>query len=84
MWRSRPTSASSETLTLDGLKQAVRDVGGVADDHAKSPRELKEVKADAALGGLFGVGLDPDVLCERHPRPRGLAPHLGDAVIASN
>jgi uncharacterized membrane protein/protein-disulfide isomerase len=51
--------ANQATLTLDGLKQAVRDVGGVADYDAQYARVLNDVRTDASLGGFYGVGSTP-------------------------
>ena len=51
--------ANQQTLTLDGLKKAVRDVGGVGDFDAQYPRVLNDVKTDASLGGFYGVHSTP-------------------------
>ena len=66
--------ANQATLTLDGLKQAVRDIGGVADFDAQYPRVLDDVKVDTSLGGFLGVHVDADVLHQRRSRCRSLQP----------
>ena len=51
--------ANQSTLTLDGLKKAVRDVGGVADFDAQYPSVLHDIKIDTSLGGFYGVQSTP-------------------------
>jgi protein-disulfide isomerase len=51
--------ANQATLTVDGLKRAVRDIGGVADFDAQYPKILADVKTDTSLGGFLGVGSTP-------------------------
>jgi uncharacterized membrane protein/protein-disulfide isomerase len=51
--------ANQPTVTLDGLKQAVRDIGGVTDFDAQYPRVLNDVKVDSSLGGFYGVTSTP-------------------------
>ena len=51
--------ANQPTLTLDGLKNAVRSIGGVADFEAQYPKILPDVKTDTALGGFLGVRSTP-------------------------
>jgi uncharacterized membrane protein/protein-disulfide isomerase len=51
--------ANQPTLTLDGLKRAVRDIGGVADFDAQYPKVLPDVKTDTSLGGFLGVRSTP-------------------------
>lgn len=51
--------ANQPTLTPDGLKRAVRDIGGVADFDAQYPKVLGDVKTDTSLGGFLGVGSTP-------------------------
>jgi protein-disulfide isomerase/uncharacterized membrane protein len=51
--------ANQATLTLDGLKRAVRDIGGVADFDAQYPKVLGDVRVDTSLGGFLGVRSTP-------------------------
>jgi uncharacterized membrane protein/protein-disulfide isomerase len=51
--------ANQQTLTAEGLRKAVRDIGGVADFDAQYPRVLNDVKIDTSLGGFLGVGSTP-------------------------
>ena len=51
--------ANQATLTVDGLKRAVRDIGGVADFDAQYPKILPDVKTDTSLGGFLGVRSTP-------------------------
>ena len=51
--------ANQATLTLDGLKRAVRDIGGVADFDAQYPKVIGDVKTDTSLGGFLGVRSTP-------------------------
>jgi uncharacterized membrane protein/protein-disulfide isomerase len=51
--------ANQPTLTLDGLKRAVRDIGGVADFDAQYAKVLPDVKTDTSLGGFLGVRSTP-------------------------
>jgi uncharacterized membrane protein/protein-disulfide isomerase len=73
--------ANQATLTLDGLKKAVREVGGVADFDAQYPRVLNDVKVDTSLGGFYGVHSTPTFFLNGMQiealRPEGLS-----AVIA--
>jgi uncharacterized membrane protein/protein-disulfide isomerase len=51
--------ANQPSLTLEGLKKAVQDIGGVNDFDAKYPSVLTQVKGDTALGGILGVNQTP-------------------------
>lgn len=51
--------ANQATLTLDGLKRAVRDIGGVPDFDAQYPKVVASVKTDTSLGGFLGVRSTP-------------------------
>jgi len=51
--------ANQPTLTLDALKRAVRDIGGVADFDAQYPKVLGDVRTDTSLGGFLGVRSTP-------------------------
>ena len=62
--------ANQPTLTLDGLKKAVRDIGGVADFDAQYPKVIADVKSRHLAGRLPGRPLDADLLRQRHPDAR--------------
>ncbi len=51
--------SNQQSLTADGLRKAVRDIGGVADFDAQYPRVLNDVKIDTSLGGFLGVSSTP-------------------------
>lgn len=51
--------ANQPSLSLDGLKKAVLDIGGVKDFDKQYPVVLTDVRGDTALGGLLGVGQTP-------------------------
>jgi protein-disulfide isomerase len=51
--------ANQATLTLDGLKNAVRDIGGVVDFDAQYPKVLADVRTDTSLGGFLQVRSTP-------------------------
>lgn len=51
--------ANQPTLTLDGLKRAVRDIAGVPDFDTQYPKILADVRNDTAQGGFLGVGSTP-------------------------
>lgn len=51
--------ANQPTLTLDGLRNAVKSIGGVADFDAQYPKILPDVKTDTSLGGFLGVRSTP-------------------------
>jgi uncharacterized membrane protein/protein-disulfide isomerase len=73
--------ANQGSLTLDGLKKAVRDIGGVADFDAQYPRVLNDVKVDTSLGGFLGVQSTPTFFINGVQVPN-LQPQLLDAAIA--
>jgi protein-disulfide isomerase/uncharacterized membrane protein len=51
--------ANQPSLTLDGLKRAVREIGGVADFDAQYAKVLGDVRTDTSLGGFLGVRSTP-------------------------
>jgi uncharacterized membrane protein/protein-disulfide isomerase len=69
------------SLTLDGLKKAVRDIGGVADYDKQYPLVLTEVRGDTALGGILGVSSTPTFYING-VKLSALAPEYFDAAIA--
>jgi protein-disulfide isomerase/uncharacterized membrane protein len=72
--------ANQPTLTLDSLKQAIHDIGAVPDYDAQYPRVLNDIKADAQLGGLLGVGSTPTFFFNGVKIPPQ-APDVMDALI---
>jgi uncharacterized membrane protein len=51
--------ANQPGLTLDALKKAVVDIGGVKNFDQQYSTVLGDVRADTSLGGLLGVGQTP-------------------------
>ena len=51
--------ANQPSLTLDALKKAVLDIGGVKNFDQQYQSVLTDVKGDTALGGLLGVNQTP-------------------------
>jgi protein-disulfide isomerase len=50
---------ANQTTTLDGLRGALKTIGGVADFDVQYPKIIPDVKIDTALGGFLGVGSTP-------------------------
>jgi len=73
--------ANQPTLTLEGLKQAVRDIGGVQDYDARYPKVLNDIKTDTQLGGLLGVNSTPTFFMNGVKIPPQ-TPEIMDALIA--
>ncbi len=73
--------ANQATLTLEGLKQAVKDIGGVQDYDAQYPRVLNDIKTDTQLGGLLGVNSTPTFFMNGVRIPPQ-TPEVMDALIA--
>ena len=80
-WRGRPGKAevmtdwlfdNQEKLTPSGVRVAAHDVGGVADFNGGYAEALKEVKADANLGGQIGVGSTPTLVLNNRKLPAGV------------
>jgi protein-disulfide isomerase/uncharacterized membrane protein len=69
------------TLTLENLKQAIRDIGNVSDFDAQYPRVLNDIKTDTQLGGLLGVNSTPTFFFNGVKIP-AQAPEVLDALIA--
>jgi protein-disulfide isomerase len=74
--------ANQATLSIEGLKKAVRDIGGVADFDAQYPRVLNDVKIDTSLGSFLGVGSTPTFFINGVQMP-DVRPAVMDAAIAS-
>jgi len=72
--------ANQLTLTLDGLKRAVRDIGGVADFDAQYPKVLADVKTDTGLGGFLGVRSTPTFFVNGIQMPDARVPIMDLAI----
>ena len=73
--------ANQTGMTLEALKQAIRDVGGVQDFDKQYPIVLTDVKGDTALGGILGVGQTPTFYLNGVKLP-ALQPEYLNAAIA--
>jgi protein-disulfide isomerase len=70
------------TLTPSVVREAARDVGGIADFNGGYAQALQEVRADASLGGLLGVNSTPTFFINGHKVPPGvIPPEYFDALI---
>ena len=72
--------ANQPTLTLDGLKKAVRDIGGVTDFDAQYPKVLADVKSDTSLGGFLGVRSTPTFFVNGIQMPDSRVPVMDLAI----
>jgi len=73
---------NQDKLTPSGVRVAAHDIGGVADFNGGYAEALKEVKADANLGGQIGVGSTPTIVVNNRKLPAGVvAPGALDALI---
>jgi uncharacterized membrane protein/protein-disulfide isomerase len=73
---------NQDKLTPSGVRVAAHDIGGVADFNGGYAEALKEVKADADLGGRIGVGSTPTIVLNNRKLPAGVvAPGALDALI---
>jgi protein-disulfide isomerase/uncharacterized membrane protein len=73
--------ANQQGLTLDGLKKAVLDIGGVKNFDQQYPTVLTDVRGDTALGGLLGVNQTPTFYLNGVKLPP-LQPEYLNAAIA--
>ena len=74
--------ANQQKLTPSGVRVAAKEVGGIADFNASYADALKEVTADANLGGALGVGSTPTVFLNSTRLPAGVVdPAVLDALI---
>jgi protein-disulfide isomerase len=70
------------TLTPSGVREAAKDVGGIADFNGGYAKALEEVKADARMGGLLGVTSTPTFFLNGRKLPPGVVPpEYLDALI---
>src|SRR6185295_10331786 len=73
---------NQDSLTPSGVRVAAHDIGGVADFNGGYAEALKEVKAEAELGGRIGVGSTPTIVLNNRKLPAGVvAPGALDALI---
>ena len=73
---------NQEKLTPSGVREAAHDIGGVPDFNAAYADALKEVRADANLGGVIGVGSTPTIVLNNRKLPAGVVdPAALDALI---
>lgn len=74
--------ANQEKLTPSAVRVAAKDVGGIADFNGSYAEALKDVRADANLGGLLGVGSTPTLFLNSRKLPAGVVDPAGlDAII---
>lgn len=73
--------ANQPSLSLESLKAAVQNIGGVTDFDAKYASTLAQVKGDTALGGILGVNQTPTFYINGVKIPP-LEPQFFDAAIA--
>jgi uncharacterized membrane protein/protein-disulfide isomerase len=73
--------AHQSGLTLDALKGAARDIGGVQNFDQQYPSVLTEVRGDTALGGVLGVSQTPTFYVNGVKLPP-LQPEYLNAAIA--
>jgi uncharacterized membrane protein/protein-disulfide isomerase len=72
--------ANQSTLTIDALKRAVKDIGGVADFDAQYPKILADVKTDTSLGGFLGVRSTPTFFVNGIQMPDNRVPIMDLAI----
>jgi len=70
------------TLTPSMVREAAKDVGGIADFNGAYAKALEEVKADARMGGALGVNSTPTFFLDGRKLPPGVVPpEYIDALI---
>ena len=73
---------NQEKLTPSGVRVAAHDIGGIPDFNGAYAEALKEVRADANLGGVIGVGSTPTIVLNNKKLPAGTVdPAALDALI---
>ncbi len=73
---------NQDRLTPSAVRQAGKDVGGIADFNGGYAEALKQVKADAVLGGQLGVGQTPTLFLNGRKLGAGVVdPSALDALI---
>jgi uncharacterized membrane protein/protein-disulfide isomerase len=91
MARSKGTAARLEdwifanlgppVLTPEQMKEGVRKQGGITDFDAQYPRAIEEIRTDAGLGKLLGVGSTPTFFINGRRLPELIQPQYLDAII---
>jgi protein-disulfide isomerase len=69
------------SLTAASVKEAAREVAGIADFDSQYPNALVEVRNDAGMGVMLGVKSTPTFFINGRLLPGGQDPRLIDAVI---
>ena len=78
---SNPTSIAASRL-YSTVREAGKDIGGIADFNGGYAEALKAVRADAVLGGQLGVGSTPTVFLNGRKLGAGVVdPAALDALI---
>ncbi len=73
---------NQEKLTPSGVRSAAHDIGGIPDFNGAYVDALKEVRADANLGGAVGVTSTPTIVLDNKKLPAGVVdPAALDALI---
>jgi uncharacterized membrane protein/protein-disulfide isomerase len=73
---------NQEKLTPSAVRQAGKDIGGIADFNGGYAEALKQVRADAVLGGQVGVGSTPTIFLNNRKLGAGVVDPAGlDALI---
>jgi uncharacterized membrane protein/protein-disulfide isomerase len=62
------------SLTPSSVREAAKDIGGIADFNGGYAKALEDVKADAKLGGLLGVSSTPTFFLNGRKLPPGVVP----------
>jgi uncharacterized membrane protein/protein-disulfide isomerase len=73
--------ANQERLTPAVVKQAAKDVAGIADFDARYPRALQEVKTDFSLGNLLQVRSTPTFFVNGIRFEGGVPAHYFEGII---
>jgi uncharacterized membrane protein/protein-disulfide isomerase len=69
------------TLTPAGVRQAVRDIGGVTDFDAQYPAVLNQVKSDIALATILGIVKTPTFFINGVRLEGGLPPQYFEMAL---
>lgn len=74
--------ANQPALSVDMVRQGLRQVAGITDFDAQYARVLPQVKADIAAGGALNVRSTPTFFINGRMIRGGMAPQIFDAAIA--
>jgi uncharacterized membrane protein/protein-disulfide isomerase len=72
---------NQERLTPSIVRQAGKDIGGIADFNGGYAEALKQVRADAVLGGQVGVGSTPTIFLNNRKLGAGVVDPAGLEVL---